>query len=80
MNAVRRGFVTAPFRLTCPAWSSDIDGPLSSGGSFSRTLNDGEHTITASVADSGSLTTSNALTIMVGGGGGKGWGKGGKPR
>ena len=61
------------------AWSSDIDGPLGSGGSFSRTLSDGEHTITASVADSVGLTASDAVTITVGGGG-RGWGKGGKPR
>src|SRR4030095_5619895 len=33
-------------------WTSNIDGAIGSGGSFSRTLSAGTHTITASVTDS----------------------------
>ena len=40
------------------AWTSSIDGPIGSGGSFSNTLSDGTHTIAASVTDSGGATGS----------------------
>ncbi|MCH7663697.1 MAG: S8 family serine peptidase, partial [Chloroflexi bacterium] len=33
-------------------WTSDLDGQIGTGGSFSTTLSDGNHTITASVSDS----------------------------
>ncbi|MBI3092592.1 MAG: S8 family serine peptidase [Candidatus Tectomicrobia bacterium] len=48
------------------AWSSSIDGPLGTGGSFSTTLSDGNHTITASVTDSGGKTGSASVGITVG--------------
>ena len=48
------------------AWTSDIDGPIGTGGSFSTTPSDGNHTITASVTDSGGKTTSASITITVG--------------
>ena len=62
-----------------------LDGAeIGTGGTASASPDDGEHTITASVTDSGSLTTTDAITITVGGGsggsGGNGWGRGGKPR
>ena len=48
------------------AWSSNIDGSIGTGGSFSATLSDGNHTITASVTDSGSRTGSASVGITVG--------------
>ncbi len=51
-------------------WTSNIDGPIGAGGSFSKVLNDGTHTITASVTDSGNLAGSASITITVGGGSG----------
>jgi len=48
------------------AWTSDIDGQIGSGGSFSTTLSDGNHTITASVTDSGGKTGSASKSITVG--------------
>ena len=48
------------------AWTSDIDGPIGTGGSFSTTLSDGNHTITASVTDSGDKTGSASISITVG--------------
>jgi hypothetical protein len=47
-------------------WTSDLDGQIGTGGSFSTTLNDGTHTITASVTDSGGLTGSDSISITVG--------------
>ena len=47
-------------------WTSDIDGQIGAGGSFSRTLSDGNHTITASATDSGGKTTSASIIITVG--------------
>ena len=47
-------------------WTSDIDGQIGTGGSFSTTLSDGSHTITASVTDSGGKTGSNSIKITVG--------------
>ena len=48
------------------SWTSDIDGPIGSGGSLSTTLSDGLHTITASVVDSGGKTGSESISITVG--------------
>ncbi|MFW6163548.1 MAG: Ig-like domain-containing protein, partial [Planctomycetota bacterium] len=48
------------------AWTSDKDGQIGTGGSFSTTLSDGTHTITASVTDSGGKTASDSITITVG--------------
>ncbi|NQV32074.1 MAG: hypothetical protein HQ515_05230 [Phycisphaeraceae bacterium] len=48
------------------AWTSDIDGFLGIGGSFSKVLNDGIHTITASVTDSGGKTGIASIVITVG--------------
>ena len=48
------------------AWTSDINGPIGTGGSFSTTLSDGSHTIMASVTDSGGKTGSASISITVG--------------
>jgi subtilisin len=47
------------------AWTSSLDGPIGSGGSFSAVLSDGTHTITAAVTDSGGLTGSASITVVV---------------
>src|SRR6185436_4858299 len=47
------------------AWVSNIDGPLHTGGSFSRTLTSGDHTITATVTDDGGKTATTAITLHV---------------
>jgi hypothetical protein len=49
-------------------WTSniDIDGQIGTGGSFSATLSDGDHTITAEVTDSGNKTGSASIGITVG--------------
>jgi len=47
-------------------WISSIDGSIGSGGSFSTTLSDGTHTITAHVTDSGGKTSSKSITITIG--------------
>jgi subtilisin family serine protease len=47
-------------------WTSDIDGQIGTGGSFSAVLNDGDHTITASVADSDGVAGSDSIAITVG--------------
>lgn len=47
-------------------WTSDLDGQVGTGGSFSTTLSDGTHTIAASVTDSGGLTGTDSITITVG--------------
>jgi len=46
-------------------WMSDIDGPIGTGGNFSAVLNEGSHTITASVIDSGNLEASDSISITV---------------
>ncbi|MFQ5894264.1 MAG: S8 family serine peptidase [Nitrospinota bacterium] len=46
-------------------WTSSIDGPIGTGGSFSRTLSDGNHTITASVTDSGGKSGSASVSVTV---------------
>jgi hypothetical protein len=50
-----------------------LDGQIGTGGSFSATLSDGTHTITASATDSGSASDSDSITITVGGGNGSGF-------
>jgi hypothetical protein len=47
-------------------WTSNIDGQIGTGGSFSTTLNDSNHTITAEVTDSGGKTGSASIGITVG--------------
>jgi len=46
-------------------WTSSKDGQIGTGGSFSKVLSDGPHTITASVTDAGSLTGSASVSITV---------------
>jgi hypothetical protein len=46
-------------------WRSNIDGQIGTGGSFTRTLSAGDHMITATVVDSGGLTTQRAITLTV---------------
>ena len=47
------------------AWSSNIDGNLGTGSSFSRVLSPGTHTITASVTDLGGLIGTATITLTV---------------
>ncbi len=47
-------------------WTSDIDGQIGTGGSFSTTLSDGIHAITASVTDSSGASGSDSVNITVG--------------
>ena len=47
-------------------WTSDIAGQIGTGGSFSTTLSDGTHTITAQVTDSGEATASSSISLTVG--------------
>lgn len=47
-------------------WTSNIDGSIGSGGSFSATLSDGDHIITAQVTDAGGKTSSTSIAITVG--------------
>jgi len=46
-------------------WTSNIDGAIGSGGSFSRTLSAGNHVITASARDSGGMTGSTQVTVAI---------------
>ena len=46
-------------------WSSDLDGVIGSGGSFSQVLAVGAHTITATAMDSGGLVGTESLEITV---------------
>ena len=47
-------------------WTSDLDGGIGSGGSFSTsTLSLGTHTITASVTDSGGLQGNDAISVTI---------------
>src|SRR5262249_13428253 len=46
-------------------WTSSLDGTLGTGGSFSRTLHAGTHTVTARVPDSSGLTGSATFTVVV---------------
>jgi hypothetical protein len=47
-------------------WTSSLDGKIGTGGSFSSSLSDGNHTITAAVSDSGGATGSAGVDITVG--------------
>ena len=48
------------------SWSSNIDGSIGMGGSFTRSdLSVGVHTVTASVTDSGGLTGSDQITVTI---------------
>lgn len=53
-------------------WSSNLQGQIGTGAAFSAVLNDGTHTITASVTDSASQSGSDSVTITVTSGGGGG--------
>ena len=46
-------------------WRSNLDGQIGLGGSFSKTLTAGSHTITATVTDSTGHTTSATRTVTV---------------
>ncbi|MEE9426039.1 MAG: putative Ig domain-containing protein [Methylococcales bacterium] len=48
------------------SWTSNLDGAIGSGASFSiTTLSEGAHTITATATDSDGLTSSDTITINV---------------
>ena len=47
------------------AWTSNLDGAIGLGGSFTRTLSAGTHTIKATAVDSGGLTTVRQVTVTV---------------
>ncbi|HKS37419.1 MAG TPA: hypothetical protein VJW76_09535, partial [Verrucomicrobiae bacterium] len=46
-------------------WTSSIDGQIGTGGSFSRVLTAGTHTITATVADTGGKTGTRSISVTV---------------
>ncbi len=46
-------------------WTSNLDGQIGTGGSFGAVLNDGTHTVTASVSDSGGLIGNASITVVV---------------
>jgi PKD repeat protein len=48
-------------------WTSDLQGSIASLSSFTTKLNDGIHTITAEVTDSGGISASDSITITVSG-------------
>ncbi len=47
------------------AWSSDLDGSLGTGGSFTKRLSKGTHLVTARVTDAGGLTRTASVTVNV---------------
>jgi matrixin/Big-like domain-containing protein len=47
-------------------WKSSIEGQIGTGGSFSRAMKAGTHTISATVTDKGGLTTQKNITLNVG--------------
>src|SRR3970040_808393 len=48
------------------AWTSSLDGPIGTGGSFSRSdLSVGVHTVMATVTDTGGETATDAAKITV---------------
>lgn len=51
------------------SWSSNLDGNLGTGAGISAVLTTGTHTITASVTDSGSLTSTDTISVTVNPGG-----------
>lgn len=48
-------------------WTSDLDGQIGTGGSFSATLSQGTHSIRAEATDSAGLTGSGSITLTVAG-------------
>lgn len=50
-------------------WTSDLDGQIGTGGSFSAILSEGSHTITAVATDSENATGSAVVNVTVDGGG-----------
>jgi hypothetical protein len=46
-------------------WRSNLDGSIGLGGSFSRVLSPGTHTITATAVDSGGLNTVRQVSVTV---------------
>ena len=46
-------------------WHSNIDGQLGLGGNFSTTLSPGSHIVTATVTDSGALSHSREVVVIV---------------
>jgi hypothetical protein len=47
-------------------WTSDLDGPLGTGGSVMvTTLTSGTHMVTAAVTDSGGKSDSATVTVIV---------------
>ncbi|MDY7094410.1 MAG: M36 family metallopeptidase [Acidobacteriota bacterium] len=60
-NDTEDGTITASL-----SWSSDLDGSIGSGGSFSTSsLSVGNHTITASVTDSGGAPGSDSISVTI---------------
>jgi hypothetical protein len=47
------------------AWTSNLEGSLGTGGTVTRVLRDGVHTITASASDSGGRSGSDTITVTV---------------
>ena len=47
------------------AWTSNIDGAIGTGGSFTRALTAGTHTIKATAVDSGGLATVKQISVTV---------------
>jgi hypothetical protein len=47
-------------------WSSDVDGTFGTAASLNFAPSDGEHTITATVTDSGGKTSAYSIAITVG--------------
>jgi subtilisin len=47
-------------------WTSNVNGQIGTGGSFSAFLSDGIHTVTASVTDAGGKAGSASISITVG--------------
>ena len=46
-------------------WRSNLLGQIGTGGSFTRSLTEGTHAITATVTDSGGLTTQRGITVYI---------------
>src|SRR5207249_3071080 len=46
-------------------WSSNLAGPLGTGGTITHTLSEGTHQLTATVADRGGLTATATVTVQV---------------
>ena len=46
-------------------WTSNLDGQIGTGSSFSRALSAGNHTVTARVVDSGGLSATRQVSVSV---------------